>query len=316
MASAKLITITGGNGFVGRLLQPGLRQRGYQVDVFDRRKGPLVDFLRGRYLGTARGKAGYISAILMRRGMIAAENALARINVIQPAADDIHDERSRLAERFRGRYAVIHLAALPNQHVRGMTVADYQRINYDAAVNVFEAAREAGVPKFLFASSYQIYGIGSGGRPDQFPILETNYLPTMEEGQSAYGFLKGEFERYLAKNCTTGGTRAISLRLEFPGILSRYDWNFYISTSIENTHAGFAAALDARLGAGFEYFHLADGHTDERIVNIQRFLKEKYPRVPNHTSGNECLLSTAKARSMLGYEPRSGGTYYSLPVAE
>jgi nucleoside-diphosphate-sugar epimerase len=315
MAAAKIITVTGGNGFVGRLLQGGLRERGYRVDVFDRRKGRLVDLLQGRYFGTWNGRPAYVSAILLRRGMRALEESLASVGVIRPAADDIHDPAGRLVERFRGSYAVIHLAALPHQHVRGMTEADYRRINYDASVNVFEAAREAGVPKFIFASSYQIYGIGNGGWPDQFPIPETNYLPTMAEGQTAYGFLKGEFERYLAQRCAGGGTQAISLRLEFPGTRSGYDWNFYISTSIENTNAGFACALEADPTRGFDAFHLADRTVDKSTVDIQEFVRKRYPRVPNYTTGNECLLSTEKARSLLGYDPREGGTYYTLPVA-
>ena len=95
---------------------------------------------------------------------------------------------------------------------------------------------------------------------------------------------------------------------------SGYDWNFYISTSIENTNAGFACALDANPAHGFDVFHLADRTVDERIVNIQEFLRKKYPHVPNYTTGNECLLSTEKARALLGYNPREGGTYYTLPV--
>jgi hypothetical protein len=31
--------------------------------------------------------------------------------------------------------------------------------------------------------------------------------------------------------------------------------------------------------------------------------------VPNHTTGNECLLSTEKAQRMLGYRPIAGGHY-------
>jgi hypothetical protein len=96
---------------------------------------------------------------------------------------------------------------------------------------------------------------------------------------------------------------------------SRYDWDFYISTSIENTNAGFSCALDANPAKGFDVFHLADRVVDRSIVDIQDFVRKKYPQVPNYTTGNECLLSTEKARSLLGYNPREGGTYYTLPVA-
>ena len=47
------ITITGASGFVGRILQSGLRKQGYEIDVFDPMKGVLVDMLRSRPLGTS-----------------------------------------------------------------------------------------------------------------------------------------------------------------------------------------------------------------------------------------------------------------------
>jgi hypothetical protein len=36
--------------------------------------------------------------------------------------------------------------------------------------------------------------------------------------------------------------------------------------------------------------------------------------VPNHTSGNESLLSIEKARRLLGYEPARDGTYFPLAL--
>ena len=95
---------------------------------------------------------------------------------------------------------------------------------------------------------------------------------------------------------------------------SKFPWNFYISTSIENTVSGFIAALEANLRAGFDVFNLADRYVDKKIVNIQEFLKKNWLNVPNYTTGNECLLSTEKARSQLGYNPQPGGTYFSLSV--
>jgi hypothetical protein len=101
------------------------------------------------------------------------------------------------------------------------------------------------------------------------------------------------------------------LRLEYPGLRSRWKGNFYISTSVENTTAGFVAALEAGLGTGYDVFNLADRVVDERIANIQEFLAKQWPDVPNHTTGNECLLSTEKARALLKYDPQAGGTYFS-----
>jgi len=221
--SKKIVTITGGNGFIGRILQSGLRKQGYQVVVFDRMKGFWVDLLRGRYLGTSTKRIPCALSSMLRNVMRFEESLLLKAGIIVPSKDDILDLRSRLVDRFRGSYAVIHLAALPHPNVPGATDSDFRRINYEGSVNVFEAAKEAGVSKFVFASSCQVYGINKPVRIDQFPILETNYCPTLAEGQSMYGLLKREFERYLEQECNqVTGIQAVSLRLEFPGVRSRF----------------------------------------------------------------------------------------------
>ena len=310
--SNKVITIVGGNGFVGQILQPGLRKFGYQLNIFDQLQGPLVYLLRHPYLATSKSPRLIGYAYTLRRSLGRLEQRLTTLGLLRPTWDNIMDFRSRLAERFRGSAAVIHLAALPHPKVRGAVEADYRRINYDAAVNVFEAAKQASVPKFIFASSGQVYGINRPVRIDQFPILESNYSPALTEGQSMYGFLKLEFEKYLAGACTDGNTQSISLRLECPGVLSDRPMNFYISTSIENTVSSFDCAIKSQLSSGYDVFNVADQYIDAKIVNIQDFIKTKWARVPNYTTGNDCLLSTEKARSLLGYTPRTNGTYYAM----
>lgn len=312
--SGKTITITGGNGFVGRILQSGLASHGYDIIVFDPMQGALVDLLRRRFLGTSTGLVARALAGGLRRGMRWLEGMLVRSGAILPTSDDVLDLRSRLVDRFRGSYAVIHLAGLSHPKVPGATESDYRRINYEGSVNVFEAAREAGVPKFIFSSSGQVYGINKPVRIDQFPILETNHCPTLEEGQNLYGYLKWEFERYMEQECSGQGMQAVALRLEFPGVRSRFPWNLYISTSIENTVVGFMAAVEGDLSTGFEVFNLADRWVDERIVNIQDFVKKNWPDVPNRTQGNECLLSSEKLCSVLGYDPEPDGKHFSLSV--
>lgn len=308
------ITITGGSGFVGRVLRPGLQAYGYKVDVFDPMRGVLADMLRWRLLGTAESKRSLSLATKIRRTQSRFERSLLKRKMIRLYPDDILGPRDGLIERFRGSDAVIHLAALPHPNVPGMTADDFQRINFDGSVNVFEAARSAGVKKFIFASSAQVYLINTPTYIEQFPILESNYLPTLADGQSHYGFLKAEFERYLERHCTGGDIQAVSLRMEYPGARSCFPWNFYISTSVENTVAGFLRAIEADLGRGFDAFNLADRQVDPGVVDIQSFLKINWPDIPNHTTGNECVFCTEKASSILGYDPKPYGTYYSSEV--
>jgi nucleoside-diphosphate-sugar epimerase len=310
----KRIVMTGGSGFVGQILQSGLRRRGYRVDVFDQFRGPLVNLLRRRHFGASRGALGRKTAHAVARVQRRLSRSLMGSPLVPPTTDHILDFRSRLAARFTGSDAVVHLAAIPHPRMAGASETDFERINYEGSINVFEAARMAGVPKFIFASSGQVYGINNPARIDQFPILESNYLPTAEDGQSVYGLLKVRFEQYMAATCEPGGMQGLSLRLEYPGFQSDTYGNFYVSTSLDNLSLGVACAVENRSSFTSEAFNLVDGHVDERIVDVQAFLRERWPDVPNHTTGNESLLSVEKARQLLGYQPVRNGSYFPVTL--
>jgi len=311
----KIVTLTGGSGFVGQLLQAGLRERGYSVRVFDQFRGAPIDLLRRRYLGLSRGLMGRAAARGIRWTQRQISSALLGGPLLRPTSDNILDSRSRLAERFEGSHAVIHLAGIPHPYQPGATDADFERINFDGSVNVFEAAQSAGVAKFIFASSGQVYGINRPTRIDQFPILESNYCPTRADGQHMYGWLKLKLEQYLAGACVPGRTQGISLRLEYPGVRSTSAGNFYVSTSIENLVSGVVCALENSAGFAAEAFNLVDGHVDEGIADVQSFLRGTWPAVPNFSAGNESLLSIAKARTLLGYAPVRDGSYFPASLA-
>lgn len=305
---ARVVTITGGSGFVGQLLRAGLAERGFEVRVFDRYRGHLVDLLSRRYLGLWRTLPVRVPHTI-RRVQRRLMPILIRGGLLRPSGDDVLDLRSRLAARFAGSHAVIHLAGIPHPKMPGAIDEDFRRINYEGSLNVFEAARDAGVRLFVFASSGQVYRINDPVRIDQLPILESNHCPALEEGQSMYGWTKLEVERHLQRACASGGTRAVSLRLEYPGFRSRTPENFFVSTSVENLVAGFACALDAPDDLASEVFNLADHEVDPGVVDVQAFIRERWPDVPNHSRGNECLLSTEKARRLLGYRPTTAGRY-------
>ena len=308
--SEKIIMLTGGSGFVGQMLQVGLRERGYGVRVFDQYRGTAINLLKRRYLGTSRSSMGQAAARQIGKLQRKVSNKLLGGPLLRPTRDNILDMRSRLATRLTGAYAVVHLAGIPHPYLSGAIDADFQRINYDGSVNVLEATKSVGIPKFIFASSGQVYGINNPTRIDQFPILESNYCPTLADGQHMYGFLKVKFEQYLAGACAGGGTQGISLRLEYPGFRSDSAGNFYVSTSVENLVSGVVCALENSADFRFETFNLVDGHVDEQIVDVQEFIRRAWPAVPNFSKGNESLLSIAKARALLGYDPIRNGSYF------
>jgi len=314
--SRGVVTVTGGNGFVGRSVVAGLRGQGYEVRVFDRLRHPLAAPLRRRFLGTSGSPAMLRAAGAIRKAQGRVEAALWKRGVVRPSTDDILDVRSRLAARFAGSDAVIHLAAIPHPFAPGVIDEDFRRINYEGSINVFEAARDAGVPKFVFASSAQVYRIHDPVRIDRFPIREDNHQPTLDEGQTMYGYLKAEFERYLERACPDGSTQGIALRLEFPGVRATEPANFYVCTSLENLAAGVRCAVEAPDTFAFEAFNLADAERDPAVGDLAETIAARFPNVPNEITGNGSAMSVAKAASVLGYapEPPERGTYYDVSV--
>lgn len=110
--SDRVVTITGGSGFVGQMLQVGLRQRGYEVRVFDQFRGRRVNLLRRRYLGTSSSRLGLAAARGIRGVQRWLELTSVEAGLLKPTTDSILDLRSRLAARFRGSHAVVHLAGI------------------------------------------------------------------------------------------------------------------------------------------------------------------------------------------------------------
>ncbi|WP_193046539.1 NAD-dependent epimerase/dehydratase family protein [Mycolicibacterium baixiangningiae] len=77
-----------------------------------------------------------------------------------PALDiDIRDVEPRHLEGFD---AVVHLAALSNDPVAQLNPTLTYDINLHASVRLAQAAKQAGVSRFLFSSSCSLYGSGGG----------------------------------------------------------------------------------------------------------------------------------------------------------
>jgi nucleoside-diphosphate-sugar epimerase len=97
---------------------------------------------------------------------------------------------------LRGFDAVIHLAALSNDPLGCLSDTCTLEINHLASVRLAEAARSAGVPRFLFASSCSLYGAAGAEK-------------MLDEGAAfnpitAYGLSKVLVERDVAKLADEG----------------------------------------------------------------------------------------------------------------
>ncbi len=121
------VLVTGSDGYIGSRLVPYLTERGHQVTGLD------AGFYRDGRLGE-----GWPAVPASRTG----------------------DVRRITAADLAGFDAVVHLAELSNdplgQHDPELTYD----INYRGSVRLARAAREAGVPRFVYTSSCSVYGAG------------------------------------------------------------------------------------------------------------------------------------------------------------
>jgi nucleoside-diphosphate-sugar epimerase len=227
----------------------------------------------------------------------------------------------RLQKRMRGKDVVYHLVAIPHPH-KGNEI-DYRRMNYAAAVLVFEQAKTAGVKKFVFPSSGCVYGFWGGhAKPDKLPITEENAKPTLKEGQTLYGYFKLAFEDYLREKTNDGVMKAIALRIEgvnrLPVLATslRMRWlpehkpeeqscklyHFLGSCSVENYCQLLELVIEKDLEPHFEVFNVGNDSIHPSI-DVQQVIREHWPNIPNETTGNQALYSVDRAKRLLGYQP-------------
>jgi nucleoside-diphosphate-sugar epimerase len=140
------VLVTGHKGYIGSVLVPMLLERGHDVTGLD------SDLFAGcTYTGE-----------------------LARI------PEHLGDVRDAPASVLAGKDAVIHLAGLSNDPLGDYDPSLTDDINHVAAVRMARLAKQAGVPRFLFASSCSTYG-ASG---DQFLDETARFNPVTPYGES------------------------------------------------------------------------------------------------------------------------------------
>lgn len=167
--------VTGGAGFIGSHLVERLLREGREVLVID-------DFSTGRPRNLE--EAGHGGGSL----------ELAEMSV----AD------ARVADLLRPGDRVFHLAALADIVPSIERPLEYHRANVEGTVNVLEAARQAGVARFVYTASASCYGI-----PDEIPTPESAPARPMYP----YALTKFVGEWYAMHWAQVYGLPVLSLRL-------------------------------------------------------------------------------------------------------
>ena len=123
---AKTVMVTGNLGYIGSAMVPFLIEKGYNVVGYD------TGYYEDCYLVPSPQK------------------------LVKQIKKDVRDS---VPEDFAGVDYVIHLAGLSNDPLGAFDESLTYAINYEGSLRMARCAKEAGVKRFVFASSQSVYGI-------------------------------------------------------------------------------------------------------------------------------------------------------------
>jgi len=209
-------------------------------------------------------------------------------------------------------WGVVHLAAIPDSRIYSNSVTFAN--NVMSTYNVFEAATRLGIKNVVWASSETVLGLPFEVPPPYAP-LDEEYQPRPE---SAYSLSKVVGEEMARQYCRWDPDLKI-LGLRFSNIMEPREyagfkefqndprlrkWNLWGYVDARDVAQAVRKALEVGV-RGADVFIIAEADT-VMLRASEELMKEVFPGVPlrKKLGKNETLLSIAKARRVLGYEPQ------------
>ncbi|HET9323249.1 MAG TPA: SDR family oxidoreductase [Gaiellaceae bacterium] len=188
------VLLTGHHGYIGSVCGPLLADAGHEVVGLDS---------------------------LLYRGCDLASAPTRPLDMLERDVRDVDPDQ------LEGFEAVVHLAALSNDPLGDFSPELTREINFGATVSLAQAAREAGVRRFVFASSCSMYGTSSDEAVDESAPLKplTAYAESKVRSEEALADLAGpDFAPVSMRNATAYG---VSPRLRVDLVLNNLvGWAF------------------------------------------------------------------------------------------
>lgn len=288
------VLITGHQGYIGSVLVPILLGRGHEVTGLD--TGFFADCTFGPEIKAA----------------------------IPCIGCDIRDVEM---ERLVGFDAVIHLAGLSNDPLGNYDPALTEAINARASIRLARLSKQAGISRFLFASSCSNYGASNDDFLDEsgefnpvtpygsskvdveravLPMADRHFSPTFLRASTAYGLSPKIRFDLVVNNLTAWAHTTGEVFLKSDGSA----WRPLVH--VQDIAAAYTAALEAdRDTVHAEAFNVGATSENYRVMDLARIVEQVVPNC--HIRFSESASADSRcyrvdcnriARKLHGFKPQ------------